>query len=38
VTGRVTEVVLPCSHSDMVLPENLGLAWARITAWLNAGN
>nr|WP_218578920.1 non-ribosomal peptide synthetase [Phytohabitans houttuyneae] len=36
VTGSVTEVSLPCKHSDMVLPEMLGQVWSEISAWLDA--
>jgi thioesterase domain-containing protein len=36
VYGRVTEVSLPCKHSDMVLPEMLGQVWTEIEAWLEA--
>jgi thioesterase domain-containing protein/aryl carrier-like protein len=36
VDGRVSEVRLPCKHSDMVRPEMLGQAWTEIAAWLEA--
>jgi thioesterase domain-containing protein len=34
VDGQVTEVRLPCTHSGMVAPDTLGLAWAAIVTWL----
>jgi hypothetical protein len=36
VNGHITEVRLPCKHSDMVEPEMLGQAWAAIAAWMEA--
>ncbi|MBF9131518.1 hypothetical protein I0C86_21505, partial [Plantactinospora sp. S1510] len=36
VTGTVSEVRLPCRHSEIAQPANLGLAWDGIAAWLAA--
>ncbi|MFB7620583.1 amino acid adenylation domain-containing protein [Kitasatospora sp. NPDC056181] len=34
LSGRLTTVGLPCSHSDMARPEMLELAWESIARWL----
>jgi thioesterase domain-containing protein/aryl carrier-like protein len=34
VSGNITEVHLPCSHSDLLQPEMLGEAWSAMSAWL----
>ena len=34
VTGEITEVHLPCSHSDLFQPEMLSQAWTGVSAWL----
>jgi len=34
VSGNITEVHLPCSHSEMLQPEMLGAAWSAISSWL----
>jgi amino acid adenylation domain-containing protein len=34
VSGNITEVHLPCSHMDLLLPEMLGEAWSAVSAWL----
>jgi thioesterase domain-containing protein len=36
VEGHVSEVRMPCKHSDMVRPEMLGQAWTEIATWLEA--
>jgi thioesterase domain-containing protein/aryl carrier-like protein len=33
-SGEITEVHLPCSHSELLRPEMLGQAWSDISAWL----
>jgi hypothetical protein len=34
VSGEITEVHLPCTHSGITQPEMLGEAWTGISAWL----
>jgi len=34
VSGSITEVRLPCAHSDLHKPEMLSQAWPGISAWL----
>ncbi|MDX5565169.1 amino acid adenylation domain-containing protein [Streptomyces sp. ID05-04B] len=34
VTGTVAQAGVPCSHYDLAKPENLGLVWAEVSAWL----
>jgi hypothetical protein len=34
VTGVVSEAGVPCTHYDLAKPENLGLVWAEVAAWL----
>jgi thioesterase domain-containing protein/aryl carrier-like protein len=34
VSGDITEVHLPCSHSDILRPEVLAEAWSAVSAWL----
>jgi thioesterase domain-containing protein/aryl carrier-like protein len=34
VCGEITEVRLPCPHSELFQPEMLELAWSGISAWL----
>ncbi|MFF4383413.1 amino acid adenylation domain-containing protein [Kitasatospora sp. NPDC001547] len=34
VTGTVSEAGVPCTHYDLAKPENLGLVWAEVSAWL----
>ncbi|MEV7116694.1 non-ribosomal peptide synthetase [Streptomyces anulatus] len=34
VTGVVSEAGVPCTHYDIAKPENLGLVWAEVAAWL----
>ncbi|MEV4711695.1 alpha/beta fold hydrolase, partial [Micromonospora sp. NPDC049374] len=34
VRGSITEVIVDCDHSDLVLPETLGQVWAATEAWL----
>ncbi|MET7355807.1 amino acid adenylation domain-containing protein, partial [Streptomyces mirabilis] len=34
VTGVVSETGVPCTHYDLAKPENLGLVWAEVSAWL----
>jgi hypothetical protein len=36
VHGQITEVHVPCTHSNMVEPDMLGQVWAAIAAWLEA--
>jgi pimeloyl-ACP methyl ester carboxylesterase/aryl carrier-like protein len=36
VRGKITEVDLPCSHTNMVQPDMLGRVWAATSAWLQA--
>jgi thioesterase domain-containing protein/aryl carrier-like protein len=36
VSGEISQVSLPCKHSDMIRPEMLPRAWAAIAAWLDA--
>ncbi|MEN3615235.1 hypothetical protein AAH979_37620 [Plantactinospora sp. ZYX-F-223] len=34
--GKITEVDLPCTHTNRVQPDMLGRVWAAIAAWLQA--
>jgi thioesterase domain-containing protein len=34
VSGQISEVRLPCKHSDMIRPEMLAQVWSAISAWL----
>ncbi|MEV6118378.1 amino acid adenylation domain-containing protein [Streptomyces sp. NPDC052109] len=34
VTGTVSQAGVPCTHYDLAKPENLGLIWAEVSAWL----
>ncbi|WNM31447.1 amino acid adenylation domain-containing protein [Streptomyces sp. Li-HN-5-11] len=34
VTGTVSEARMACTHYDLAKPENLGLVWAEVSAWL----
>jgi thioesterase domain-containing protein len=34
VTGEITEVPIPCTHTDLARAEMLGRAWAAISDWL----
>lgn len=34
VSGQITEVHLPCPHSELFQPEMLAPAWSGISAWL----
>ncbi|MGV9317222.1 thioesterase domain-containing protein, partial [Streptomyces sp. NPDC003691] len=34
VGGAISEVGLPCRHTDLMLPEMLGRAWEAIAAWM----
>ncbi|MGQ4335833.1 non-ribosomal peptide synthetase, partial [Streptomyces hayashii] len=34
VTGTVARAGVPCTHYDLAKPENLGLVWAEVSAWL----
>ncbi|MEV4583294.1 amino acid adenylation domain-containing protein [Nonomuraea jabiensis] len=34
VSGKITEVRLPCEHNDMNQPEVLGRVWSAASAWL----
>ncbi|ELS50235.1 non-ribosomal peptide synthetase [Streptomyces viridochromogenes] len=38
LSGALTEERLPCRHTDMLAPDNLGSAWARIAAWRDLEN
>jgi amino acid adenylation domain-containing protein len=33
VTGEITQVVLPCEHTDLVRPDMLALVWRAVEAW-----
>ncbi|MFD0690813.1 non-ribosomal peptide synthetase [Actinomadura fibrosa] len=34
ISGEISEVRLPCKHSDMIRPDMLARAWAAMEAWL----
>lgn len=34
--GKITEVDLPCTHTNMVQPDMLGRVWAAVAAWRQA--
>jgi len=38
VRGRISEVGLPCRHTDMMRPDMLRQAWQGIAEWLAAGD
>ncbi|MEU9413624.1 amino acid adenylation domain-containing protein [Streptomyces sp. NPDC048281] len=38
IAGDITEERLACRHSDLLAPDRLGEAWARIAAWLGLEN
>jgi thioesterase domain-containing protein len=38
LSGALTEERLPCRHTDLLAPDNLGAAWARIAAWRDLEN
>jgi thioesterase domain-containing protein/aryl carrier-like protein len=33
ISGEITQVVLPCEHTDLVRPDMLGLVWQAVEAW-----
>jgi thioesterase domain-containing protein len=38
VGGEITEVVMPCRHTDLMTPEMLRQAWEAISDWLDAND
>ncbi|MEU0836016.1 hypothetical protein [Streptomyces sp. NPDC005969] len=36
VGGEMTEVTMPCRHTDLMVPEMLSQAWDAIADWLDA--
>ncbi|MEY9942817.1 amino acid adenylation domain-containing protein [Streptacidiphilus sp. MAP5-3] len=37
ISGKITEVSLPCTHRDLVRPDTLGQVWAAVEGWLGSG-